>query len=1053
MKRVLILLFLSFTIGTPTFAQNSVFGKNKVQYKNFEWEFIQTEHFDIYFSQNGYEIAQFAAIAAERAYDSIRDLLKYEITNRISIIVYNSHNEFQQTNVVWEYLEEGIGGVTELFKNRVVVPFEGSYAQFRHVIHHELVHAVLNDMFYGGTIQSLLSSSSAVQLPAWLNEGICEYASQRWETNSDMFLRDATVHNYLPDIHNLDGYFAYRGGQSVWYYIATKYGEEKIAEIFSKIKSQRNVDKGFKAAINLSVKELSERWKKEQKVYYWPDVAKREEPADFSHKRLTNHRKDENFYNTSPAISPQGTMVAFISDRDDYFDIYLMSLDDGKIIKKLVKGQRTNNFEELHLLTPGLTWSPDGKSIAVAVKAGERDAIILIEVETGREKKITFDLDGIYSVEWSHDGKKLVFVGLKTPHSDIYLYDLESKELKNLTNDVFTDSDPMFSPDDKMVYFVSDRGTYLDAHSLPPNFKIANYNYGQMDIYAVDIETGSITRILELPRSAESSPRPSPDGKKLLFVSDLNGITNFYIYDFDQKQYYPITNSISGLYQPSISYDGTKMVFASLNEAGFDLFLMLHPFDRRLSVSELEPTEFIKMKYNLPREEKPKTILPKATTSDTLLVRNNVTIIAGPSSTDMTYSEREKADYSTVIFSPDMVQPLKDTSSFPTRTTVGENIDSEGNYIPQRYKLNFTPDLIYGTAGYSTIYGLEGSTIFAFSDMLGDHQIVLEMNLMVDLKNSDYGVSYYYLPARIDYGFQAFHSARFLYINSMIYRFRTFGVTLMASYPLTRFQRIDAGVSWLNLTRENLDFPNLNDPVYGDQKRVILLPVFSYVHDNSVWQGAWFAPNNGSRFNATFYGTPKLSSRGLDIKTFTADYRSYAPITKDFIFAYRFSGGLSVGQNRQLFFLGGTEGWLNYRFQNDDIPIVNVEDFAFFTTVLPLRGYNYNVKNGSYFGIANMEFRFPLVKYLIFGALPLGFANILGTVFIDMGSAWTDSNKWKAFGKDQGGNTVTQDLLMSTGLGTRLALFGLPLRIDVAWQFHVSGFSEPYYLFSLGADF
>ena len=1051
MKQVLYfitVLALSLLAGINVYAQNSVFGKNKVQYKNFEWEYIQTSHFDIYFSQNGYEIAQFTAVTAENAYESIKQLLKYEIHNRISIVVYNSHNEFQQTNVIWEYLEEGIGGVTELFKNRVVVPFEGNYAQFRHVVHHELVHAVLNDMFYGGTIQSLLSSSTPVQLPLWLNEGIAEYASQQWETNSDMFLRDATVHNYLPPIQYLDGYFAYRGGQSLWYYIANTYGEEKIGEILNKIKSTRSVEQGFKASINLSIKELSERWQKEQKVYYWPDVAKREDPIDFSHKRLTDHKKNNNFYNTSPAISPQGDKVAFISDRDDYFDIFLMSTTDGKIIKKLVNGQRTNNFEELHLLMPGLTWSPDGKSIAVAVKAGERDAIIIINVETKKEQKITFDLDGIFSVEWSHDGSKLAFVGLKTPQTDIYVYDLKSKELTNVTNDIFTDSDPFFSYDNKTIYFTSDRGIYTSPSLLPRNFKIANYDYGQMDIYSLDIETKNITRVLDLPRSAESTPRPSPDGKKLLFVSDINGIANFYIYDFNEKNYYPITNSISGLYQPSISYDGSKMVFASQFEAGFDLFLLLHPFERKLSVSELEPTEFIKTKYNLPRIEKPRTILPQSEIADTLSSRNNVTILAGSSTTDMTYNEKSKGSFSDVIFSPDMTIPQKDSTAFPKKVSYDENVDSEGNYIPQRYKLNFTPDLVYGTAGYTTIYGIEGSAIFAFSDMLGDHQIVLETNLMTDLKNSDYGISYYYLPSRIDYGFQAFHSARFIYIYSFLYRFRTYGAALSASYPIDRFQRIDFGLNWLTLTRENLDYPT--EEV---QRRVLLMPILSYVRDNSVWQGAWFAPNNGSRFNATFYGTPKVGNNGLDMKTFTADYRKYTPITKDFIFASRFSGGLSLGNNRQTFFIGGADGWINYQFKDDEIPIVNVEDYAFFTTVVPLRGYDYNALNGAYYGITNFEFRFPLVKYLIFGAPSFGFSDILGTVFLDMGSAWTDSDKWKAFGKNSDGVTVTRDLLISTGFGMRFGFLGLPLRIDVAWKFNYSGFSEPRYLFSLGADF
>ena len=183
MKRIAVVGALMLMASSLALSQNSVYGKNKVQYKDFEWEYIQTNHFDIYYSQNGYELAEFTADAAEDAYESIRKILRYDINNRIPIVIYNSHNEFQQTNVIDEYLEEGIGGVTELFKNRVVVPFEGNYSQFRHVIHHELVHAVLNDMFYGGSIQSIVASRSPFTLPLWMNEGFAEYASMKWETN------------------------------------------------------------------------------------------------------------------------------------------------------------------------------------------------------------------------------------------------------------------------------------------------------------------------------------------------------------------------------------------------------------------------------------------------------------------------------------------------------------------------------------------------------------------------------------------------------------------------------------------------------------------------------------------------------------------------------------------------------------------------------------------------------------------------------------------------------------------------------------------------------
>jgi len=191
----------------------------------------------------------------------------------------------------------------------------------------------------------------------------------------------------------------------------------------------------------------------------------------------------------------------------------------------------------------------------------------------------------------------------------------------------------------------------------------------------------------------------------------------------------------------------------------------------------------------------------------------------------------------------------------------------------------------------------------------------------------------------------------------------------------------------------------------------------------------------------------------LDIQTFTADYRSYNRLAREFILAYRISGGVSTGRNKQNFFIGGTEGWINPDLHDNDIPIKNVEDFAFLTPVLPLRGFRYAQQIGTHFAVANLEFRFPLLKYLIFGAVPIGFANILGTAFIDVGSAWTDSKSWKMWAADPNGEIIIGDLLVGTGLGTRLFIFGLPVRFDVAWRYTYSGFSEPYYYFSLGADF
>jgi hypothetical protein len=299
----------------------------------------------------------------------------------MTFIVYKSTNDFQETNVTDEYLDEGIGGFTELFKNRIVLPFDGNYKAFRHVIHHELTHAVMNDMFYGGSLQNIISKNISIQLPLWFNEGMAEYQSLGWDTNTDMFIRDAIINEYLPDINALSGYFAYRGGQAVFYYIAEKYGKEKIGEIINRTRGLNSLEEALKASIGLSIEELNERWKKDLKKKYWPDIAEREDPDEFS-KRLTDNKKDGGVYNTSPAISPQGDKIAFITNRNFYFDVYIMSAIDGKVIKKIVEGNRSNDFEQLNILTPGLDWSPDGSKIVLSAKSSGYDHVYIIDVES-----------------------------------------------------------------------------------------------------------------------------------------------------------------------------------------------------------------------------------------------------------------------------------------------------------------------------------------------------------------------------------------------------------------------------------------------------------------------------------------------------------------------------------------------------------------------------------------------------------------------------------------------------------------------------------------------
>ncbi|MEO6049103.1 MAG: biopolymer transporter Tol, partial [Candidatus Kapaibacterium sp.] len=455
---VLLLLGIGLFPGAPELHAQQ-FGKNKVQYRTFAWKYIQSDHFDIYFYDSaGVTLGKFTAKVAEDALQELEDHWRYRITNRIPIIIYNSHNDFQQTNVVSEFLPEGVGGVTELFKNRVNLPFEGDWEKFRHVIHHELVHAVLNDKFYGGSIQSLISNNVRFMLPIWMNEGLAEYESQGgYDIETDMFVRDAVMGEYLPPLEYLDGYMAYRGGQAFYWYVEQTYGREKIGELLNRCKATGDLDAAFKGAFGKNVEDFSEQWQYDLKKIYWPDIADKKRPVDFALK-LTDHKRDESFFNTSPSLSPNGDKLAFISDRDGYRSVYILDVaNPKKKIRQIVQGEENVDFEELHLITPSIAWSPDSKSISLAVKSKGHDAIFVIDAENGDQKKYQFDLDAIYSVDWSPDGKRLTFQGIKGDKSDIYIYEIDGGKLTNLTNDIYSDTEPNWSQDGGLIYFLSDR--------------------------------------------------------------------------------------------------------------------------------------------------------------------------------------------------------------------------------------------------------------------------------------------------------------------------------------------------------------------------------------------------------------------------------------------------------------------------------------------------------------------------------------------------------------------------------------------------------------------
>jgi len=563
-------------VGLLLFTQ--YFGQNKIQYKNFDFKVLSTDHFKIYFYSGGEALADFAEEVLEDGYEMLSEDLGIEVDFTIPVILYNSPNDFSQTNVTLGLIEEGVGGFTEILKNRMVIPFNGDYEAFRHVLVHELTHVFQFVVFFPSRMEALFSGDIFYSVPLWVMEGHCEFESLEWDLDSDIFMRDLVMNNAVVPLSVLDrygGYLIYKEGQAFFNYIAERYGRKKVGEFIHLLKAKKNLETTFVTLFGVGMEDISSQWMRYYQTKYWPTINLVDNFDKFA-RIIYSHKKTNTIYNTSTAISSKGDKIAFISDRSGVAEIIIISSIDGQLIRKLLEAEYSSGYEGLHLFQGGLSWSPDDSYISFAARSKGQDVLYVLDAQNGKiHKRLSFALDGIYSPKFSPHGSEIIFAGLKDGYSDIYIVDVESGTTKKITDDIYSDRYPTFSPSGSIA-FVSDRP---DSNET--------YHYGS---YAVFLYEDGLSRRL-IPRTKYvASPFFEPDNG-LFFVADYDSSYNLYWYSYDSTHVIKKTEILTGIYYPTISADGGKIAFSYLNDYGYDVCVVKDPLSKMVD-SEL-PEELV----------------------------------------------------------------------------------------------------------------------------------------------------------------------------------------------------------------------------------------------------------------------------------------------------------------------------------------------------------------------------------------------------------------------------------------------------------------------------
>ena len=727
----MLLLFMFFLVILPSTVWAQGFGKNKVTQQHFDWFIHKTEHFDIYYYPSESRLISVMGDVAEDAYRKFSEDFGHDLSDKTPLILYKSHSDFQETNIILEELSEGVGGFAEFFKRRVVIPFTGSMTDFQKVIFHELVHIFQYDIIYQKPVAHIYTGEFLYSPPIWFIEGTAEYMSRGWDATDEMVLRNACVSNSIVPLTYLQNFYilgsqvflGYKEGQSAVEYLVNTYGRDKLANILQELKHSRtkSLDDAFKSTIGIDVQQFDKDWQRSIKRKYWPMIQYKKMPDEIA-TQMTGQKSESN--NFKPVWSVSGDLIAYLTSESGYYEIRLISAKDGRLIERISKKFYRDEYEHIHTEGSGLTWSPDGDKLAFIAKYKKRDYLFVLNIITEKlQHKIPLSFDKSYSPTWAPDNNRIAFVALKDGKTDIYILSLDKtvnevsaersevvhevtterseQNISQLTDDPFDDNHPNWHPVlDKIVYSSEREGNYK--------------------LFTLDLESQT-QKQLTYGQQNTVSPSWSYDGSQITFCSDLNSIYDLYIMDSDGNNFTRLTDIMTGCFSPSLSPDKSKILFSAYHDGKQDIFVM-----------------------------------------------------------DMDKAVNEELD----------MPPLNEES---VAITAAEDKEKPGLLGRKKYSTSLVLDAIFTDFQYSADGLLQNTTQIIASDMMGSHRLGLSVAAnQSGFLTPDFISSYIYLARRTDYGIAFFnYHEYYVTIDRYLIAQRNTGLLGFLSYPLDRYRRIE----------------------------------------------------------------------------------------------------------------------------------------------------------------------------------------------------------------------------------------------------------------------
>lgn len=1075
-KHFLILFFALVLLAPQASGQlypsREKFGKNRIQYRNFKWRIFQTSNFEVYFYQNGDNLARLTAQFAETEFDRVTDVLGYTPYNRIKIFLYNSPEELEQSNIGIATFDELSETDIDLAQSRIEVAFTGDQISFRKELVNQIARLFVYDMLYGGNLKDALQSSILLSLPDWFMSGIARYVADGWSPELNQYVQDIIQNRNIRRPSLLEGEDAALIGQSIWNYIAEEYGKDNISNILNLTRIIRTEQTSITSTLGVPT---FSRFLANWRDYYAGIV----DNAKSSYKsaapswtyKIGNLEKMKLGANVD--ISLDNKLLAISEPHRRNHRVSTYNIETGK--KMVIRqGNILSNSISKGGSIPHVGWTKDNM-LVVLIPGHNRHYVYVYENLDTKKPRIARrsslrNLDHIVDMDVSKDGTTLVVSADKGGQNDLYLININRGSATPLTSDLYDDLSPRFvGNSNRKIVFASNRPT--DSLRVKGDFKSIRNALGIFEHSGVP-RSPSAPKLLD-SLGTYNLPIFSTD-TDLYFQSDMKGVSNIFRYNYNNKSIGQNTNFIHGLKNPVVRTAGSGGIAFLRVEKGEVKIEYQNQFSSGGIAETPVYRKGIAGNTSLNRTQAVAASEAAKADKDSLAAVEE----AAPEVAKRIELRPGEVDTDDYVFDDDVIQTIAGSS--PGRIAGGrvpiasprlrtrENIAING---PFNYKGLFISNDSKSEWAYDPVRGFGYRQSVSMNDLLENN--VLKAGGFISMgqnffRTYDLFLEYNLNKYRIDYGIRYDRSNIFeqaMAGGAQKYRFNQ--VLLTASYPFTRTARLSFSPAYTStyLIRTSMATPILSSHYLGFKSELVF--------DNSVTTG--MNMTEGTKMKIRYENHLGVSQISDSFYRVSLDFRRYQKIHRDLILAVRIAASHSGGRAPKNSIMGGMENWVAPRRlpdENGNDPLdmrqnIDRRDIFFTEFATNLRGFDLNRLSGVTYMLSNVELRVPLVKYLYRGPITSSFLrNLQFTGFTDIGTAWTGKGPFSQENSLNteivGGNglpfraTVVNfrnPYIWGYGLGVRTTLFGIYGKFDYAWGVDNSVVRRPIPYLTLGYDF